>query len=224
MATEDFLTPHTDNIRHLASSIVKNEYEDGKIYVEITPTIARDLAARDKFIMLGDKHASKVHGNGTSEHWISTVLAKELHDYAEIRRAERDIPRGAARAYSCLINNLHREIQRAERRGLFDDPGYEEAVNRMNGDLCRFPVGSPARLWDGRRVEIYKPFHIYCVSASQGRFVQKDGGRVAYQPGYVVKEAGGKPFFVPPYELTTIDGTCAYLRCVPSNTAQSVAA
>jgi hypothetical protein len=224
MATKDFPTPHTGNIRHLTSSIEKNEYEAGKIRVEITPTIARDLVARDKFIMLGHKHASKVRSNGTSEHWISTEIAKELHDDAKVRRAERDIPKGTARAYSCLLSNLDREIQRVERRGLFDDPGYDEAVNRMNSELCKLPLGSAALTCDGTPVEIYKPFGIYCVSDPAARFVQRDGARVDYKPGYIVKEAGGKPFFISPCDLTTIDGNCPYLRSVPVNPSQRTVA
>jgi hypothetical protein len=158
------------------------------------------------------------------EHWISTTLAKELLDDAKVRRSDQEIPRGAAHAYSCLISNLDREIQRLERRGLFDDPGYDEAVNRMNSELCKLSLGSAALTCDGTPVEIYKPFGIYCVSNPTARFVQRDGGRVEYKPGYIVKEAGGKPFFISPCDLTTIDGNCAYLRSVPVNPSQRTAA
>ncbi|RYE02128.1 MAG: hypothetical protein EOP50_00780 [Sphingobacteriales bacterium] len=216
-------SPTPSNVTHPAADIEKNEYEKGKLYVEITQTIERDLAERAVFPTVRPKHASKVRSIGTSEHWIAMALAKDLLEDAKARRGESSIPRGTARAYSCLISSLEEEIRRKEREGLFEDPGYEEAVSRMDGELYRLPVGSPALLWNGKRVEIYRPFGIYCVLNTAGPFVGKDGRRMEYKPGYIIKEAGGEPTFIPPCDLTTIDGGCAYLRSVPTRSIQAPA-
>jgi hypothetical protein len=156
---------------------------------------------------------------------VQLELGERLLLDAEQRyKARPELPRGMACAFGALIARLRQEIVAA--KGLWEDPGKDEAVRRQQDEFARFKVGDRVRYlspWiddenNGEVRTIVAPYGVFKVSDEDGKYLAADGvSRVSYKTGYGVRSSDGDWFFCEPQVLQTMDYRPGYLRLVWSN-------
>ncbi|CAN5713448.1 hypothetical protein BH10PSE18_BH10PSE18_07880 [soil metagenome] len=58
------------------------------------------------------------------------------------------------------------------------------------------------------------PFRLRAVCDKRGEYVDHDGGRLTYQPGYVCRDEDGAEYFWPAHKVRLPDGSRSHLRLV----------
>lgn len=184
--------------------------------ITITPTVERDYARRGVFPSLRLDHAMKVINGATGVYRVTLDEAQKIqHDAEEQHRSRHLLPRGTPKAYSTLETNLRMAIRSEERRGLWEDPGLDEAAKRMAQESpARFKVGEAAMLEDGTIVEVAGEYSLWCVRGRHGVYVNEEGDRRSYQFGYTARAPGEKAVFYAAHELFELDGDVGYLKLV----------
>jgi hypothetical protein len=194
------------------------------IHVRISPTIELDFVRRNVFPELRTTVASSVSKSKPDVYAVILARAREILVDAEAHRYNSESPRGTAMAYNSLIEKLHRAIRTEERRGLFEDPGYDEAAVRMNQSPARLQIGDSVLHFHtggecGEPAVIIKPYSVYKVLSQDGAFFAVDGTRLDYAPGYVISIRGSQEtFFCPAHRLTREDCKPGHLRLVAPRT------
>lgn len=123
------------------------------------------------------------------------------------------------------MRNIQCALRQEARRGLWDDPGMEEAKKRAIQSPACFDVGDKALFFEdddefGAEVTVVEAYAMYSVRSKTGAYVAEDGARFNYQFGYVVKrKVDAQSFFVLPCQLTRDDCKPAHLCLVPSRPA-----
>lgn len=193
---------------------------EGLIRVFITPTMERELQRRSMFPELRLQNAHSICGAGTGVYIVSPARAREiLADAKAMRQKAAELPRGAAKSYTALIDRLTVALREEARRGAWNAPSIEEMKRRLNESPARFEVGDSCLYFRddgepyGASVKIVGGLNLYRVSYEDGHFINEHG-RCEYQLGYVVQEEGQEPYFARPFQLTRDDCKPAHLRLV----------
>lgn len=198
----------------------KGRDEEAHLAVQITPTIEREYRRRDVFPTLRTEFAQTFVNGGTGVYEVSISQAEAILSDAKEQRGNRLLPRGLPKAFTALVQRLEPALKSA--KGLWDDPGHDEAERRILDSSARFSVGQKVLYFPdgedyGSEVVIAKPYGLYSVLRDEGHYVQTEGTRVDYCYGYVVREPRDeRTWFVRPYQLTLDDCRPAHLRLVAS--------
>lgn len=125
------------------------------------------------------------------------------------------------------MRNIKCTLKEEARRGLWDDPGMEEMKKRAAQSPACFDVGDKALFFEdddeyGAEVTVVEPYAMYSVLSDTGAYISaKDGKRVNYQYGYVVKQKGSEhSFFALACQLTHDDCKPAHLCLVAGKPLQ----
>jgi hypothetical protein len=197
---------------------------EGLITIEITPTMEREFMRRGMFPELRLENALRIVSGATGVYRVSLARASEVLADADALRqwpASAELPRGATNAYSALARKLKEMLRREARRGLWDDPGIDEARRRMTDSPARFAVGDTCLFFHddaeeyGHKVKIVGAFDVYFVTHKEGRFIRPDGARGDYRQGYrVAFEDDPQRYIVFAWQLTRDDCKPSYLSLV----------
>lgn len=197
------------------------------VEVRISPVLEREYKRRNVFPALRLDHALRIVNGATGVYVVAIDEAQKMLDDARAMQLDRELPRGLPMAYGCLARNLATELQRAERRGLWDDPGIEEVKRRLDGSTARFAVGDECLYFDnedeyGREAKIIEGYRLYSVRADDGPYVKATGQRISYMYGYVIQLKGHEhTFFCRPFNLTRDDCQPSYLYLVSNAAGQA---
>ena len=173
-------------------------------------------------------------GTKSSYLWLIKALQRALEPQAEIVPPVLPSAAGPSEHEASILARLERlndEIDRGVRAmiaapgrddGLWDDPGIEAVRARMADTPARFHVGQTVRYWspftgdkcDGGLLEIVEEYGIYSVHDDDGPFIDDEGNRRCFQPGYVAQPRGGKPTFYPAHQIQSVDYKHRHLRLV----------
>lgn len=190
------------------------------IEVRITPTIERDYKRREVFSTMRIEHAEHVLNGATGVYTITAAFAEEVLADALARYSGHEERRGLKVAYGSLFNKLERAVLAEQRKGVWDDPGPDEAVKRMAQSPARFEVGDKVLYFlpgeeDGYEANIVEGFKMYVVTEPDGSYIDGSGKRLDYRFGYVIKTKNlDRRFWAPPYSLTRDDCKPSHLRLV----------
>ena len=191
--------------------------------VTITAPIERDYIRRGVFPELRLDHAIRiVNGAGRYRVRLDVAEAVVADATAIVHPDSCDTPRGRKSAFTCLVKKLLQAIKDEQRKGLWDDPGLNEAKARMQESPAQFRVGEAVRLWsewiddenDGELMEITEAYGLYQVRSDDGPYINKDDSKLAYLWGYVVRDRMGKESFCHPFQLQSLDYGHRHLRLV----------
>lgn len=190
------------------------------IEVRITPTIERQYKARGVFPELRLENAHRITSGATGHYLVSPERARELLADAEALDYSQ-LPRGLPAAYTALQSNLRESVREWERRGLWDDPGFDEGVRRVNAASAILEVGEKVLYFApgaerGEEVVIVRAYGWAIVKSDKGPYVDASGSRHRFQQGYAVMDKGRESFFVPAHRLTRDDCKPAHLKLVYS--------
>lgn len=192
------------------------------ITVQITATVERDYKRRGVFWKLRLGRADQIVNGATGRYALPLQEAKAvLADAEEQHRAGSDV-RGMRKAYSSLVYSLSRAIREEERKGLWDDPGWEVAIARALDSPAQFRPGDRAIYWaewegddrDGRAIEIVGEYKFRRARDKAGPYVLENGERGRYQWGYSGRYDNGETYFFAAHELRNADGAIRHLQVV----------
>ena len=197
------------------------------IKVEITAVIEREFKRRDIFPELRLGTVTRING-ATRVHIVTLDRAREILADAETQNRNREHPRGIPKAYGSLAGNIERALKEEARRGVFDDPGIDVAMERLAQSVVRFDVGDKAFCSfddydeDWCEARIVGGYRFYGFNSENGAYVRSDGTRFEYRFGYLIQlddMLDTQKFFAPAHRLTDADGKPTHLRLVASRTA-----
>jgi hypothetical protein len=197
--------------------------QEGLVTVEITPTMEREFMRRGMFPELRLENAVRIINSATGVHRVTQARAAEVLVDADALRqwpASAELPRGVANAYSALARKLKETLRQEARRGLWDDPGFDEARRRLSDSPARFSVGDECLFFHdddeyGHKVKIIGGFDTYFVDCMDGHFVRADGQRGEYRYGYrVTFEGDPTAYIVNAGQLTGADCKPSHIRLV----------
>lgn len=198
--------------------------QEGLITIEITATMERDFTRRGMFPELRLEKAVRIVSGSTGVHRVTQARAAEVLADVDAKRkwpASAELPRGATKAYSALAQKLREILRQEARRGLWDDPGMDEARRRLCDSPARFAVGEECLFFHddseeyGHKVKIIGPFDTYFVRSEGGHFICADGSRGDYLLGYrVVFDGDPTPYVVVAGQLTRDDCKPSHIRLV----------
>jgi hypothetical protein len=206
-------------------------HADQEIRVQVSPMIEREFNRRVAFPELRFDHAERIVNGATAVHRVGLARAREIAADAEIQRCNGSLTRGIRAAYSALARNTLRAIREEERRGLWQDPGLNVAVQRADDSPARFNVDDVVLSFANDDVEygvesvIVRAYGMQRLMSDDGRYVDEDGRRFDYRRGYLIvcKGSGDTRFFAAPHQLTRDDCQPSYLSLVHSASSQSSA-
>lgn len=189
---------------------------DGIALIEIRLTHrARDLLVRAGLQETYLRHFMR-DGGTTLIYGLTLEQIESLIPMLKPMRSE------AQRYDKVAIDALERELKRVrftERvKGLWPDPEPDIAnviVTLMLAHApspARFDVGDRAFESDVGEVTIVEPYGFYKALCSEGRFYDKDGDRIDYFWGYVVRNAGGHCYVICPHALSDAEGRPTHLK------------
>ena len=187
------------------------------VEVRISPVLEREYKRRNVFPALRLEQALRIVNGATGVYVMAVNEAERLLDDARAMQLDRELPRGLPLAYGCLARKLATELQRAERRGLWDDPGIDVVKRRLDESPARFGIGDACLYFGhddeyGREAKIIEGYRLYSVRAGDGPYVKETGQRISYMYGYVIQLKGDEhPFFCRPFNLTRDDCQPSYL-------------
>lgn len=185
------------------------------VAIRVTAVVERDYAHRGVFPSLRLAHAAKVINGATGVYQVSLDDAREILNDAEARRRNRELPKGVPAAFTAHAANVGAVSRQERRRGLVDDPGFNEVTKKMTAENpALFKVGDAAMLRDGSIVEIIEEYKLQQVWCEDGPFLDRDGERMGYKFGYTARAPGGEPFFYPAHYLYDVDGSVRHLKLV----------
>ena len=192
------------------------------IEVRITPTIERDFKRREVFSTLRIEHAEHVLNGATGVYTITAAFAEEVLADALARYSGHEERRGLKVAYGSLHNKLKAAVLAEQRKGVWDDPGKDEAMRRRAQSSACFEVGDKALYfpggdydYEGYEANIVETYKMYPVTEPDGAYIDSNGARFDYKFGYVIKtKAPDSRFWAPPYTLTRDDCKPSHLRLV----------
>lgn len=197
--------------------------QEGLINIEITATMEREFKRRGMFPELTLENAARIVSGSTGVHRVTLARAAEVLADVDAKRrwpASADLPRGATNSYSALAKKLREILRQEARRGLWDDPGMDEARRRMSDSPAQFAVGDECLFFHddeeyGHKVKIIGAFDTYFVTHKEGRFIRPDGQRGDYRQGYrVTFEGDPTRYIVYAWQLTRDDCKPSHLRLV----------
>jgi hypothetical protein len=202
--------------------------EHSALEVRITPTVERDYTRRNIFPELRLVKAPR-YMNATGIFEVPLDIAEQLLSDAETQYMNRALPRGSAKAYGSLIDQLKPAVKRA--KGLWDDPGAVVVAQRHAESLAQYRIGEKVRYWsdwtddeaDGDVLEIVEDYGLRAVTSEEGEYVDSSGVRFAYVPGYRVKKPGSdEVHFCRPGNLQSLDYKREHLKLVYSKAGSAV--
>lgn len=205
------------------SKFTQESTNERVIEVRITPTIERDYKRREVFSTLRIEHAEHVLNGATGVYRLTAAFAEEVLADALALYSGREAVRGLKVAYGSLHDKLEAAVRAEKRRGVWDDPGKDEAMRRMAQSSARFEVGDKVLYfvggdydYEGYEANIVESYKMYTVTEPDGAYIDSNGARFDYKFGYVIKTNDpAHRFWVPPYTLTRDDdGKPSYLRLV----------
>lgn len=91
--------------------------------------------------------------------------------------------------------------------------GLDAAAREAAQASAQFQVGD-AVMVGGVPAIVTEPFRLYAVSAKNGEYVDEDGGRLVYRPGYTCRDKDGGQYFWPAHKVRLPDGSRSHLRLV----------
>jgi len=190
------------------------------IEVWISPTIEREFKRREVFPHLRIENARCTVRGATGVYDISIEEAEAILEDAELQRDNRALRRGIPVAFSSLAKCLRPAIRHA--KGLWDDPGAEEVISRIEQEFARFHAGDEVRYWspliddplDGEPLVITGGYELRGVFGKNGAFLTEDGKRFDYAWGYTARRPNGSQHFYPAYKLQRENYTVGHLRLV----------
>lgn len=194
------------------------------VSVRITPVIDAEFRRRDMFPDLRAATAVRLV-RGTAIHLLSLDRAKSIGDDAWGQaHADEDFPRGVKNAYLTLWHNIRCAVWNEERHGLPEDPGLDGAMRLAATLGACFKHGDEVLYLETYteltvRAIVVGAYGMYAVPSDEGRFIRRDGQRLDYRYGYLVRLKNSRattapPFFAEAFRLRDPDGKLSYLGVV----------
>lgn len=196
-----------------------------KVRIRISPIIECEFRRRNVFHEIRLEKAHRVISGSTGVHLVGIERAREVLAYAQSRRNRGGLVRGLLIAYAALARNISTALQEESQQGLIDDPGPEEVRRQQSAASACFAVGDRvlhflAHDEYGRVAIITEPYKMYEVADDNGPYIAKDGKRIEYCCGYMIRLNGVEgTFFAYPHQLTRDDCKPSHLRLVASRPA-----
>lgn len=91
--------------------------------------------------------------------------------------------------------------------------GVDAAASEAAKASAQFQVGD-AVMVGGIPAVVTGPFRMRAVTDKDGEYVDHDGGRLTYQPGYVCRDEDGAEYFWPAHKVRLPGGSRSHLRLV----------
>lgn len=192
---------------------------EAPIKMQITPTVQRNFERRGVFPQYRPERAAKILPNLTAVFYVSVEDAEQVLEDVKEQRLKYDGPRGEAVAWTALSRYLERSIKDEKFRGCIKFPGAEKVNEQWNEASAIFKVGDRVAIWhdsgrNGGEATIDGPYRTYLVADDDGPYIDSDGQRVDYCPGYLCVSDHGKRAFFYARQLAPIGQSYGHLKLV----------
>lgn len=99
--------------------------------------------------------------------------------------------------------------------------GLVAAAREVAQASAEFQVGD-AVMAGGVLAVVTGHFGLHVVTTKDGEYVDRDGERIAYRPGYLCRDESGDEYFWPAHKVNLPDGSRSHLRLVRERVARPI--